>query len=414
MSIDTEIKADAASIRSVAQWLQGRSQNVHTAGTQVYGARGDSEATWTGEASDGFRSTMTKFGGQIDGLSTDLSRTSSRLDSHADDIHTAKSRMLQALEIARNGGLTISGNIIQEPGPAPADPASLPTDKKPSPRQQQIHDQATQAQAAHEKQVKAYVEAERTATPAREAFIKSQQTFVKFAKGYAEKAPINIADISTGLAGAVAQRTSQYRAAAKALDPAIERAAAYAKSGRTNPYAQARADSLEVERRLAKQAELNRATATRTARMVDKLPKNLKTVLTRNFDFGKYSPERPPSNVALRGAAKFGSKLPVVGGLITAGGVGLDIASGKDPTKAVASGSGGFVAGSLATAAVASAGGPVGWAVAGGAVVSAGVGFAIDEWGDDAAEAAGEVTDWAGDRVSDAGKAVGDFFGGLF
>ncbi|MBB3662885.1 uncharacterized protein YukE [Prauserella sediminis] len=417
MPIDTEVKADAASIRSVAQW----SQNADTAGTQVYGARGDSESTWTGEASDGFRSTMTKFGGQIDGLSTDLSRTSSQLNSHADDIHTAKSRMSQALEIARNGGLTISGNIIQEPGPAPAAPAPLPTDEKPSPRQQQIHDQATQAQAAHEKQVKAYVEAERSATPAREALIKSQQTFVRFAKGYAEKAPINIADISTGLAGAVAQRTSQYRAAAKALDPAIERAAAYAKSGRTNPYAQARADALEIERRLAKQAELNRATATRTARMVDKLPKHLKTALTTNFDFGKAESAKAGSNPALRGATKFASKIPVFGAGLTAVGVGMDIRGGKDPGKAIASGAGSFVAGSLATAAVASAGGPVGWAVAGGAVVSAGVGLAIDEWGDDVADMAGDAVDWTGDRLSDAGesigkagRAVGDFFGDLF
>ncbi|KMS68167.1 WXG100 family type VII secretion target [Prauserella rugosa] len=414
MPIDTEIKADAASIRRVAEWLSKRSEDAHQTCSQVYGARGDSEGTWTGPASDGFRTTMTAFGKQINGLGEDLTETSSKLGSHADDVQTAKSRMSQALEIARKGGLTVNGNVIEEPGPAPAAPAPLPTDRKPSPRQQQIHDQATSAQSAHEQKVKAYVEAERTATPAREAFVKSQQTFVRFAKGYAEKAPINIADISTGLAGAVAQRTSNYRAAARAMDPAIDRAAAYAKSGRTNPYAQARADALEIERRLAKQAELNKATATRTARMVDKLPKGVKDTLRTNLDFGKYAPDKPPSNPLLRGATKFGSKLPVIGGVVTGLGVSWDIASGKDPGTAVASGAGSFVAGSLTTAAVASAGGPVGWAVAGGAIVSAGVGFAIDEWGDDMAEVAGDAAGWAGDKLSDGAKAVGNFVSDLF
>lgn len=414
MPIDTEIKADAASIRRVAEWLSKRSEDAHETCSQVYGARGDSEGTWNGPASDGFRTTMTAFGKQINGLGEDLTETSSKLSSHADDVHTAKSRMSQALEIARKGGLTVNGHIIEEPGPAPAAPAPLPTDRKPSPRQQQIHDQATAAQSAHEQKVKAYVEAERTATPAREAFVKSQQTFVRFAKGYAEKAPINIADISTGLAGAVAQRSSSYRAAARAMDPAIERAAAYAKSGRTNPYAQARADALEIERRLAKQAELNKATATRTARMVDKLPDSVKKGLTANFDLGRYSPDKPPANPMLRGAAKLGSKLPIVGGAVTALGVGLDIHSGKDPTTAVASGAGGFVAGSLATAGIAAAGGPVGWAVAGGAVVSAGVGFAVEEWGDDVANAAGEAADWTGEKLSEGAKAVGNFVSDLF
>lgn len=419
MPIDTEIKSDSASIRAVAQWLSQRAGEAHGTGSQVYGARGDSESTWTGPASDGFRSTMTRFGQRIDGLTGDLNDTATALNVHADDVDTAKSRMSQALEIARKGGLTINGHIIQEPGPPPAAPVPLPTDRAPTPRQQQIHDQATQAQSAHAQQVKAYVEAERVATPARQGFIDSQNTFVKFAKGYAEKAPINIADIATGLAGAVAARTSKFRAAARAMDPAIERAAAYAKSGRTNPFAQARADALEIERRLAKQAELNKAVATRTARMVDELPSNVKSFLTTNLDFGQA--KKPIANPVLRGAAKVGSKFPVVGGLITAAGVGFDIYSGKDPTTAVASGAGGFVAGSLATAGIAAAGGPVGWAVAGGAVVSAGVGFVIEEWGDDIANMAGDAANWAGERLSDAGdaigkagKAVGDFFGDLF
>ncbi|MFC4005422.1 hypothetical protein ACFS2C_25530 [Prauserella oleivorans] len=153
--------------------------------------------------------------------------------------------------------------------------------------------------------------------------------------------------------------------------------------------------------------------------MADKLHSNAKSLLTANLDFNQA--QKPIANSVLRGAAKVGSKFPIVGGVITGIGLGLDIAGGKDPATAVTSGVGGFVAGSLATAGIAAAGGPVGWAVAGGALVSAGVGFAIEEWGDDVAGMAGDAADWAGDRPSDAGnaigkagKAVGDFLGDLF
>ncbi|WP_460327304.1 hypothetical protein [Actinopolyspora lacussalsi] len=57
---------------------------------------------------------------------------------------------------------------------------------------------------------------------------------------------------------------------------------------------------------------------------------------------------------------------------------------------------------------------PVGWAVAGGVVVSVGVGFAIDEWGDDAVDAVGDAASWTGDKLGDAAGAVGDFVGDIF
>lgn len=406
MPIDTEVKPEPAGIRAVADWLTGRSDDAHGTGSQVYGARNDSEGSWEGAASDGFRATMTRAAQQIDGLAGDLKETSSALKTHADDVDTVKSRMSQAMEIARGGGLTVNGHVIEDPGPAPADPIPLPTDKPATPKQQEIHDQATQAQSAHAMKVQKYVEAADVATQARDKLIQSQSTFSKFASGYAEKAPFNIADIATGLSGAVAERTSKFRSAARAMDPGIERAARYAKGARMSPFAQARADALEIERRLAKQAELNKAVASRTARMVDKLPSGVKGFLQRTLAFGKNADDL--ANPILRGSVRVLNKLPVVGGLITAAGVGYDISEGKDPTTAVASGVGGFVAGSLATAGVAAAGGPVGWAVAGGALVSAGVGFAIEEWGDDVVEFAGDAVEWTGDRLSDAGEWVGE------
>ena len=404
MPIDTEVKPDSASIRAIADWVTARSRDVHGTGSQVYGARNDSECSWEGAASEQFRSTLTIAGQKIDELAGDLGETAGALNAHADDVDTVTTRMAQARDIARSGGLTINGYLIEDPGPAPADP--IPLCPESTPRQQQIHEQATQAQSAHAMKVQKYMEATDVATQAKDKLIHSQSTFSKFAAGYAEKSPFNIADISTGLAGAIADRTSKFRAAARAMDPGIERAARYARSGRINLFAQARADALEIERRLAKQAELNKALASRTARMVDRLPTGVTNALQRTLSFGMNADDF--ANPLLRGSIKLGGKLPVVGGVISAAGVGYDLVEGKDPATSIASGAGSFVAGSLATAAIASAGGPVGWAVAGGALVSAGVGFAIEEWGDDMAGAAGEAAKWTGDRIEDAGAWVGD------
>lgn len=412
MPLNTRIDGDPNSIRTTATWLTARSGDTHDVGAQVYGARGDSESTWHGPASEGFRSTMTSAGQKIDELAEDLTATAGALRTHADDVDTAKSRMQQARNIAHSGGLTVNGDTIEDPGPAPADPAPLPADRPPTAAQQQAHDSATQAQSAHAVKVQKYQEATRVVVEARDNLNQSQSTLTKFISGYRDKAVFNITDIATGLTAGVAARTSNFRAAARAMDPGIQRAARYARNPRTNPFAQARADALEIERRLAKQAELNKAVASRTARLIDRLPRGVRDLLNLNLA-GNLTPENI-SNPILRGSTRVLGKLPVVGLGITAAGVGYDINQGKDVTTSVASGAGGFVAGALATAAIASAGGPVGWAVAGGAVVSAGVGFVIEEWGDDIVEGAGDAADWAGDRIGDAGKAVGDFFGDLF
>lgn len=409
MPLNTEAKGDPHSLRATAGWLTARSGDTHDTGAQVYGARGDSESAWRGNAAEGFRTTMTKAGQKIDQLGGDLDSTSGALRTHADDLDTVKSRMEQAREIARGGGLTVSGNMIEEPGPAPVAPTPLPTDKPATPEQQATHSAATQAQSAYAAKVKAYQEASKVVVEANGKLDQAQRVLLKFVTGYRDKAVFNIADIATGLAGAVGARSSAYRASAKAMDPGITRAARYAGTPRTNPFAQLRADALEAQRRLDQTREYNKATATRTARLVDKLPDRLKSGLQTTLAFSKSTDDI--ANPLLRGGTKVLSKLPVVGLGITAASTAFDIGTGKDPTTSIASNAGGFVAGSLATAGVAAMGGPVGWGVAAGALVGAGVGFAIEEWGDDAVNVAGDAANWAGDKLGSAGEAVGDFLG---
>lgn len=419
MSLNTEVKGDPDSVRETVAWLKARSGGAQDTATQVYGARGMSESSWEGEGGGAFRSAMTQAGDRIDTDADDLKKTAGALDTHADDLHTVRSRMQQAREIAADAGLKVDGHVIHEPGPAPSSGTApsgtslseaSPLSSDIATGQPQIHQPATDAQAAHAAKVKAYTEASKVVSDASSKLTDSQSVLIKFLKGYGDKAPFNIADISTGLAGAVAGRTSSYREAARAMDPSIERAARYAKNWKANPFAQARADSLEIERRLAKQANLDKAIETRTARMVDKLPSRTKRLLTAKVGGSLADNANSIASPVLRNSTKVLGNLPVVGAGITAGGVGLDIGQGEDPAKAITSGASSYVAGSLATAGVAAAGGPVGWGVAAGAVVSVGVGFAVDEWGDDIASGIGS----AASSVGDAGSAVGDFVGDLF
>lgn len=92
--------------------------------------------------------------------------------------------------------------------------------------------------------------------------------------------------------------------------------------------------------------------------------------------------------------------------MITAAGVGYDIARGEDPVKSTVSAASSLAAGAAVGAAI---GGPVGVVV--GGLVGVGVGFVVDEWGDDIARMA---TD-AGENAINVGRravgGVGDFLG---
>jgi hypothetical protein len=81
----------------------------------------------------------------------------------------------------------------------------------------------------------------------------------------------------------------------------------------------------------------------------------------------------------LRGAVIVG-KVPIVGSLITAGGVWYDIANGKPAGKAIISGAAGLGAGIVAGMLIS---GPVGWAALGGVAASAIIGVGAD-WAYDA------------------------------
>ena len=164
-----------------------------------------------GDAGSGFSDSMGSAATAVDGLAVDFGATARALDTHADDLDTVTSRMNQAVDIARAGGLRTTGDTIFEPGPAPAEPAALPTTRPATEAEQSMHAQATATQGAYVRQVVAYPQAGEVVVAARGIETASQRALNSFLAGFGEKLPFTITDFATGLAGAVAARTSTLR-----------------------------------------------------------------------------------------------------------------------------------------------------------------------------------------------------------
>ncbi|WP_017973433.1 WXG100 family type VII secretion target [Actinopolyspora halophila] len=415
MPLDLEIRGDPSSIRDSARWMSTVSESVHETGTQVTSARNGSESAWSGEAGDSFRTVLSRVNPEIDEVAEDHAAMCRELNKFADELDTAQKRMRRAREVAREAGLTVTEQRIMEPGPEPAAPKPLPSDRPATPEEQQSHTSATQAQAAYARKVRAYQECSQIVTEAREQHNSALGVLNRFVSGIAEKSPFTITDYTTGLAGAVAGSTSAMRAAATEIADSgkIARAEKLMHSPNLGLRNQTRAAAIHVRNHVNKTAMENKATASSTARMVDKLGPRTKTLLGANLSFGA-NPNRA-ANPLLRGSIRVAGKLPVAGLLITGGSIGYDVrTSDKSVGESAAINLGGYAAGSAATAGLLAMSTPVGWAVAGGVVASVGVGFAIDEWGDDVVDAAGDAANWTGNKLNDATDAVGDFVGDIF
>lgn len=235
---------------------------------------------------------------------------------------------------------------------------------------------------------------------ARQTEIQSQKTLLDHLESFSGKAPFTIAEIATGLAGHTAERTSWYRRLAARWGRSADRAARLM----NNPahFAQTRltAATHYAENKLHEARVANKAVETRLARAVDRLPSWVKVGLRANLDKGitETTPVLSKTLPALK-------RVPYVGVGITAFGVGMDIAGGKNPAHAAVSGAGSMAAGAAVGAFI---GGPVGIVV--GGLVGAGVGYAVDEWGDDVWRATEGARDWVGDTAGDVARGIGNIF----
>jgi len=69
---------------------------------------------------------MTGGADKADGLASAASSAAQALDDYAAELQRAHNDMHAVRAAAATGGLTVNGEVIEEPGPAPAMPVPLP------------------------------------------------------------------------------------------------------------------------------------------------------------------------------------------------------------------------------------------------------------------------------------------------
>jgi len=390
MSLDTEIPGTPGSIETAATWLEGDLHDgVDGASTALVEARRAVGDGWEGEAASSFHGWSGDAVGIVDELVSGIDTVSSLLVSFAGSLRSAQSRMAGIRERARAGGLTVAGFVIQDPGAGPTDPGVLPEGATAP----QGHAADVAAFDAHQDKIWAWNAAVLDAGHVQDDIAEASERLQADYHGLEGHNWFTAAgDLLGGLGGAVMEfqasilkgtsdellRTARtYEDVVKNADPAIV--------GRGKYY-----DDL----------------------------KNAADDIRRLEDLGRNADEL---DARARG-------IPLkLGGALTVLGIGMDIASGKDPVQATASGVGGFAASVGAGALIGTAiGGPVGTAV--GAVVGAGVGIFTSGMIDGLFEHDGDISkafDQGIDSVVDTGEAIGgaisdgvggvvDGIGGLF
>jgi uncharacterized protein YukE len=383
--LNIEVKGNPASLRTTSAWLTSVGDQVQEAAAEVLRARADSQGEWEGAASEGFRGVMAKTGAGVEDVAADVDSTAKALNMFADELDGCKAQMNRAREIAEKAGLHTTETTISEPGAPPSPPAGTPQPNQFAPgaqtfaprpkgpysnefyRQFDAYEKACNAYLA---KAKAYLEAAQIVASCREREGQAQNILLKFLKDSADKAPFLISDFAVGLVGAVGSRLSAFRQASASFSDAAVKFAQH--------LARLRSAGL-LTKSLEERAILGMTESRRYAEET-KLS-GFKAQLSQVYEsrFGRLLlSEHAPAARALGG-------IPIAGWSITGISIGVDVYRGKNPVQATASGMGGTFAATGATAGLLAMGTPAGWAVAGGVIVGAGVGFAIDEWGDDIA-----------------------------
>lgn len=164
MSVDLQVQGDPDSVRSTAHGMSALGGAIEDAGAGFGQASAASESSWLGTAGDAFRSRIGTARQAASAAASATRRMSTALHTFADRMTTVKAEVARAKSIASGAGLQVSGESIQEPTPPPAPPAACYT---PQAAAAIAHQQAA-AEAKYRRQVRAYQQAEKLVTEARE------------------------------------------------------------------------------------------------------------------------------------------------------------------------------------------------------------------------------------------------------
>ncbi|MER6990994.1 hypothetical protein ABT337_17785 [Saccharopolyspora hirsuta] len=376
-SIDTFVAGDTGSCRSTAAWLGSVSGGVHEIGTGLHRARVDSESCWSGQAGDAFRNVMKVNGADADELAEQVTVVKKALEKFAGELDTVQRRIDQAREVAASKGLTVTPTTIEGPGPAPRNPArngpgyrSMPDEKR-----AEIEGVDAARLAEHEAKVRAFQEAKLTVDAARRdekaahsalaSAMKIHKTFLETLSPSSWTSQVSLA-ASTYSASHVAANSLAARARE---EKALAEAARQLLKDPNLPQA----DRTKVLTAFL-QSSANESAATRAAASNARVDR-----LIPGPDWTKKA-----AGLSVRGVG-------VVGATASAIGAYQAIKAGKDPGRVITT-TGAQVATGTAVGAVGAAlaaGGYIGGAVAtggtlvAGTVLSAGVGYVVDQHYDD-------------------------------
>ncbi|PRX44544.1 hypothetical protein B0I33_11153 [Prauserella shujinwangii] len=376
MSIDTRIEGNPESVRGAADWLRGSlGDTVSQAATQVYHARNRADAGWQGPAGEAFRARMTTGAEKTDELASAAVDAAQSFDTYAADLQRAQDDMRSVRQRAATAGLTVNGDTIEHPGPAPADPGDAPTGADATPEALAAHSDAVTASRAHAQKVEAYNTAKTDADAARHIAKVAADTLKNVWADVTQKWFLVVGDLTAGAAGTLAAKHSSIlKNQAKFL---ADESAKFLERARTAPSGTSAAQ-------IYRDFDLGRAAAYQADDVA---------TAARNVDAN---------------AARWGLR---AGGALAVAGIAYDIANGKPATQAIVSGGLGFGASVAAGAAIGTlipvpvVGTAVG--AVGGAVVGVFTSGLVDSlWQNGVGDVGGAIEDGF-EAVGDAGEAIG-------
>ncbi|NKS22308.1 hypothetical protein GS467_13985 [Rhodococcus hoagii] len=349
---------------------------ISTAGDELYRARNTAQAGWEGTAGEGFASRTGSSATKTEDLTAAVALHAQSFDDAAAQLQSVQDRMREIRDAASAAGLRVSGEVIEEPGPAPADPGAPPTGSAATEVAMETYNQAVAAVDGHAGLVAAYEGAQRDTDTAHELWTFTLQTLANAWSDVTGKWFFVATDLVNGAAGYLAARH------VFAL-------------GEQSKFLASQAE---------KYLELARTAPAGTPASVIYRDVDLSRAMSAGADDAAAAAAKSDA-----GAGRVGLK---VGGALSAAGVAYDIYNGKPVEQAVVSGAGGFGA---SLAAGAAAGALVGSAVPGlgtavGAVVGVGAGLFTSGAIDSLYQNGGDVSDAIGagvDAIGDAGAAVG-------
>jgi hypothetical protein len=356
MAIDTRLGGRPESVHATARWLRHHlAFEVKAGATAMDTVRADADAGWQGAAGTAFQRSLSGHARTAETLHADLETTAGKLTEIANQLAVAQQHMANAREIAAGGGLVVDGYVIREPGFAPAAPGPAATSE--------LLVAHTDAVTAHQRQVDAYLLAEREAGLGNVVWRFILDVLKNMLDDLTQKWFFALGDLTNGTYGGFlkAHITVLGADAKEAAEQIKKLETAYLKAQGGSAYSRSLV-SLISEQKLG--------TAATEARI-----SSLSAGLLK--------------------------KVPIIGYAITAAGVGYDIQHGKPAVKAVTGGLasiGGSIVGGMAGGALAGTlgAGPV------GTVVGAAVGGVVGGL------AASGVTDAVYDRLPDGVKETFD------